>query len=167
MTKGAQTQTCPFLDKQQNQEQSKPQLESRRALQPRHFASREPSPCTQARRIASWRLSTEKPRLVRVTSWRRVYYESAHSTHLSISVMADTVWATISKKKKKKEEKPPTAQCQTMPRAYMKTPQFPRQQSGMKNKKEEKKGKKDSTSASKSRRRELSHEATLLLTTVS
>lgn len=42
MTKGAQTQTCPFLDKQQNQEQSKPQLESCRALQPRHFASREP-----------------------------------------------------------------------------------------------------------------------------
>lgn len=40
-------------------------------------------------------LSIEKPRLGRVTTWRRVYYESAHSTHLSISVMADTVWATF------------------------------------------------------------------------
>lgn len=42
MTKGAQTKTCPFLGKQQNHEQSKPQLEGRLALQPRHLASCEP-----------------------------------------------------------------------------------------------------------------------------
>lgn len=103
MTKGAQTKTCPFLDKSRNNQTTT--IERCHATRGtlcivQVFTCMRSDAYIRGKQTSpgfSRHIFQHKTRLVHVTSLRPVYYESAHSTHLSISMMADIVWATFSK----------------------------------------------------------------------